>query len=366
MSRKVLIIAVLLTALGALAAPVQANQVTDDALTWLKSKQQPDGGFGSGFSEGSDVGATCDAILAIAAGGQDASQWRGQDDRSPLDYLHAQVSSGAVEKVNLKAKVTLALLATAQNPQDFGGHDLVAQITSAYDEETGSYGGNIFDQALAMVTLFNAGQTIPEKAAQYLLDHQTEDGAWALFGDKAAGSGDTNTTAMAIQALLATGHRDDIGEAFAYLRRVQNEDGGFPYQVPSDYGTDSDANSTAYVLQALLAADEPLSAWAPSGTDPLGALTKLQDPATGAFYWQAAAPSPNLVATAQALPAVAGHSFLNLPRVGAANSPAQASEQAPVLLPESGQTLLLPAWLIALGVLLVTTGIIVSRRREAR
>lgn len=364
MHRKILVVAVLLAALAASAAPVQANEVTDDALAWLKSKQQSDGGFGSGFSEGSDLGATCDVILAIAAGGQDPSEWRSQDDNSPLDYLYSQVASGEADVVNLKAKVALALLATQQDPRDFAGHDLIAQLTSHYDETTGSYGGNVFDQALVIVALFDAGEPIPEQATQYLLEQQTEDGAWALFGGTAAGSGDTNTTAMAIQALLATGRRDDIGEAFAYLHRVQNEDGGFPYQDPSEYGTDTDANSTAYVLQALLAADEPLSSWAPAGTDPMGALINLQDPATGAFYWQAALPSPNLMATAQAVPAVTGYTFLSLPRVTVATAPEAASSPGVALLPETGGAAMLFAVLITLGVISLTFGLLVNHRRR--
>ncbi|MGD9029655.1 MAG: prenyltransferase/squalene oxidase repeat-containing protein [Anaerolineae bacterium] len=321
MSRKILIITVLLSALAAFAAPVRASDTIDEALDWIKSQQEADGGFGSGFSEGSDLGATCDVVLAVAAAGQDPSRWTSTEGNSPLDYLYSQVASGEPGTVSLRAKVSLALLYTRLDPADFAGRDLILQLQSAYNEETGSYGGNIFDQALVMLALFNAGQPVPEKAAQFLLDHQTDDGAWALFGDTAAGTGDTNTTALAIQALLATGHRDDIGEAFAYLRRVQNDDGGFPYQAPSAFGTDTDANSTAYVLQALLAADEPIGLWAASGTDPLGALAALRDPDTGALFWQASVPFPNLVATAQAVPAVAGHAFVNIPRVHVTNAP---------------------------------------------
>jgi len=321
MSRKILIITVLLSALATFAAPVLAGDTIDEALNWLKSKQQADGGFGTGFSEGSDLGATCDVVLAVVAAGRDPSQWTSSEGNSPLDYLHSQVASGKPEAIGLKAKVTLALLYTRLDPADFAGRDLILQLQSAYDEETGSYGGNILDQALVMVALFDAGQPVPEKAAQFLLNHQTDDGAWALFGDTAAGTGDTNTTALAIQALLITGHRDDIGEAFAYFRRVQNDDGGFPYQAPSEYGTDTDANSTAYVLQALLAADEPLGLWASTGTDPLGALVALQDPDTGAFFWKGSVPSANLLATAQAIPAIAGHAFVNIPRVHVANAP---------------------------------------------
>lgn len=363
MSRKILSIMVLLSALVTVAAPVRASDTIDEALSWLKSQQQADGGFGTGFGEGSDLGATCDVLLAIAAAGQDPSQWISDEGRSALDYLYSQVSAGKPEALGLRAKVALALLATGQDPADLAGRDLIGQLNSAYDEETGSYGGNVFEQAMVMLALFNAGQPVPEKAAQFLLDHQTDDGAWALFGSTAAGAGDTNTTALVIQALLVTGHRNDIGEAFAYFRRVQNDDGGFPYQVPSEYGTDTDANSTAYVLQALLAADEPMGLWASTGTDPLGALIALQDPDTGAFFWQASVPSPNLIATAQAIPAIAGYTFVNLPRVSAAAASQAVAEPETALLPQSGGIVVQAMALTALGATALAIGILLYRRR---
>ncbi|MGD8997052.1 MAG: terpene cyclase/mutase family protein [Anaerolineae bacterium] len=362
MSLKTLTLTLVLVALLSLTLPVHASAPVDAGLAWLKSQQQADGGFGTGFSEGSDLGATCDAILAIASGGQDAAAWVSEAGNSPVDYLYSQVMSGRPDKINLKAKVVLALLAAGQDPMTFAGRDLIADLDSAYDQDTGSYGGNIFDQALVMLALFDAGRPVPEAAAQYLLDNQTTDGAWALFGGTAASTGDTNTTALAIQALLATSHRDSIGEAFAYLHRVQNSDGGFPYQVPSDYGTDTDANSTAYVLQALLAAGESLSTWAPAGTDPLGALVALHDPESGAFFWQAAVPFPNLLATAQAIPAVAGYTFLNLPRVAATSAPEAVAGSGTILLPESGGASPLPVGLIGLGAIAVLVGAVLRRR----
>ncbi len=340
--------------------PAFASDPVGTALAYLAAQQQPDGGFTNGFSAGSDLGTTCDVILAIAAAGQDVSTYRSSNDRSPLDYLAAQIAAGATEKVGIKAKVVLALLAAGQDPASFAGHDLLAELEAAYDAESGSYGSNIFDQALVMLALFNAGRPVPEGAAQYLLDNQCTDGAWALFGGTTPGTGDTNTTALAIQALLVTGHRDDIGTAFAYLQRVQNTDGGFPYQNPSPYGTDTDANSTAYVLQALLAAGEPLGNWTPAGTDPAGTLVNLYDPTSGAFFWQTAYPFPNVSATAQAIPALQGYTFVNLPRVGATIAP-QAVSTIP-LLPETGGAAGLPVALGVAGAAMIGVGLALRRR----
>jgi hypothetical protein len=255
----------------------------------------------------------------------------------------------------------LALLVTGQDPADFAGSDLIAELNAAYDEDTNSYGETLFDHATVMLALSNAGETVPEEAVQYLLDNESDDGAWALFGGT-DNAGDTNTTAVAVQALLATNHQDEIGDALAYLRSVQNDDGGFPYQNPSDYGTDTDANSTAVVLQALSAAGESLSDWSTGGASPLDALIALHDSDSGAFFWQAAVPGPNVLATAQAIPAVASYTFVDLPRVEAANPPVSEIASDDTLLPGSGGVALIPVAVIALGLTGLGVGIALRRR----
>jgi hypothetical protein len=362
MSRKILTLFLALSILLTLAIPALADDPIADGLAWLKTQQQADGGFTNGFSEGSDLGTTCDVILAIAASGQDASARESDAGNSPLDYLYAQVAEGAVGTLGLKAKVVHALLATGQDPAAFSGGDLVAELNAAYDAGAGSYGETVFDHALVILALSSAGQSVADEAAQYLLDNQADDGAWALFGGTEAGAGDTNTTALVIQALIATGHQEEIGDAFAYLHGVQNDDGGFPYQSPSDYGTDTDANSTAVVLQALLAAGEPLDDWSPQGVSPLDALLALHDADSGAFFWQAAMPGPNVLATAQAVPAVAGYTFVTLPRVEAGNPPGSTGDVQPAVLPESGGAALLPVVVIALGIVALNTGVALRRR----
>ena len=362
MSRRILTLFFTLSVLLTLTVTAQADDPITAGLAWLKTQQQADGGFTNGFSAGSDLGTTCDVILAIAAGEQDASTWVSDDGNSPLDYLYAQVEADAVSTLGLRSKTVLALLATGQAPAAFAGSDLVAELEAAYDAATGIYGETVFDHALAMLALSNAGQFVPDEAAQYLLDNQCTDGAWALFGGTEPETGDTNTTALAVQALLATGHQDELDEAFAYLHSVQNDDGGFPYQNPSEYGTDTDANSTAVVLQALLAAGESLDDWSPEGAGPLDALNALHDPDSGAFLWQAAVPGLNVLATAQAIPAIAGYTFSELPSVEATQPPEPVMPADESLLPESGGVALLPAGLVALGLVALGAGFALRRR----
>ncbi|MGI8857338.1 MAG: cell wall anchor protein, partial [Thermomicrobiales bacterium] len=67
---------------------------------------------------------------------------------------------------------------------------------------------------------------------------------------------------------------------------------------------DGDANSTAYVLQAKIAA----RANPAEITRTRAALLALQNP-SGAFPFQKAAPDDNLLATVQAIPALNGVAF---------------------------------------------------------
>jgi hypothetical protein len=213
-----------------------------------------------------------------------------------------------------------------------------------------------------VLALHNAGQPIPQNAVTALTSQFTDDGAWALFGGTTSGTADTNTTAVVMQALVAAGERDAAAGALPYLHRMQNDDGGFPYQNPSNWGTDTDANSTAVVLQALYALDEPMGNWSSKAADPLGALLALWDVESGAYFWQAAMPYANMLATAQAVQAAEGMSLVDIATVGAAN-PARVQFEAPLpLLPESGA----PFGILAVGTVgaALILGGVALRRKE--
>jgi hypothetical protein len=349
-------VAALLLILISPAPVVLADEAIGAALNWVKAQEGADGGFSNGFSPESDVSTTAEAVIALAAGGQDAGTVRSSNGASPLDYLYQQVKTSQLEGTGIKAKVVLALVAAGLNPSDFAGQDLVAQLEAAYDPDSGSYSGSIFDQALVMLALTNAGRAVPEGAADYLMTYQTTDGAWSFTGDTAALSGDTNTTALVIQALAAAGRKDDAGRALAYLQRVQNSDAGWPYQNPSPYGTETDANSTALVIQAIHAVGQPLGDWYVQGTDPLGALLSLQND-SGSFSFQASFPGDNMLATVQAIPAAAGVTLAAVSRLPTSAVPGAVAVGAPSTLPEAGAGVIPTAiGIVVFGWLLVLTG----------
>jgi hypothetical protein len=309
---RIAILTVVLVTVLTGALPVLAAADLGAALDYLQSQQNADGGFGSGFSPGSTLGATTPVVLAIiAAGGEPAAF--DQDGNTPLTYLEANAPS-ATSAGDL-SKLILAAIAVGENPRSFGGVDSVANLEGLIDAggRIGGEADTFVSHLMAVLALASAQRPIPASAIEYVADAQQENGSWAWDGS-AETAGDTNTTAFAVQALVAAGEApgsDAIANALAYYQGIQNEDGGWPYQSPSDYGTATDANSTAVTIQAIIAAGQD-----PAGADwttesdgtPAAALEALQNP-SGAFAWQAAMPDDNLLATVQALPALAGKAF---------------------------------------------------------
>ncbi|MFQ5595330.1 MAG: prenyltransferase/squalene oxidase repeat-containing protein [Anaerolineae bacterium] len=334
-----------------LASTVSAG--APEALSWLRGQQAPDGGFG----QPSSVGATIDAALAITAGGGDLTSWQ-MGGNTPLDFLRSNLSQ--IEGAGVTAKLMLALVPAGLDPTNFGGANLAKVLEDSYDSATGQFdgeNGTVPTQALAIMALESIGRPVEKKAINWLVDAQADDGSWSWNGDPAT-QGDTNTTAISIQALVAVNARPDVVDgALEYLKRVQNEDAGWPYQKPSDFGTDMDANSTANVLQALYATGADLSDWSVDSTSPLDTLLSLQK-GNGAFQWQATVPDDNFLATVQAVPALVGKAFPLTVLSG--------SVVAPNKLPATGgQAAPWPAVLFTLAALTMVLAGVLRRRLMA-
>lgn len=345
--RRSMFVLMMMLALLLTAAPASAQDGVGAATRWLQGQVQPDGGIGDGFSDGSSLSATIDAVFAAAAAGEDISTWG--DGNSPLAYIVRNADGS--ESTGLTAKLVMVAQSTGTDPMSFTSHNPLQTLESAYDETSGLFEGNLIDHALAMLAWRAAGKDVPDAAAAALISFQGEDGGWAFDGVSAS---DTNTTGVALQALVAAGRQDDpaVDAALDYLKTQQNPDGGVPYQNPSDFGTESDANSTAWLIQALLALDEDLADW----NHPERFLASLQGE-SGALQWKAEVPGENILATIQAIPALAGVTFLDLPVVTASIMPAgeESSASEPASLPTTGQASP-PLWPLLLGMLALAAG----------
>ncbi len=308
------------------ASPASANLAPAvalaDALEWLRGQQRADGGF-VGFTGESDPSTTADAVYALAATNTPIESVT-TEGRSPLDFLlaHAQSYSATTGGA---AKLALAAIAAGADPRQFGGVDLIARVESAYDEQTGLYDPQLFVNAYALLAQAAAGAEVSPAAIQAVLTRQARDGSWAWNGSTEPGSGDSNTTAIVIQALIAAGLPRDhqaIAAGLDYLRSTQAADGSFAYQ-PSTEPLVGDANSTALAVQAILAAGND-----PNSSDwhyALDALARFQNP-SGALRWRDDAPDDNLLATLQAIPALAGRVLPVLHSDAAPFARAQANE----------------------------------------
>ncbi|MCX7623198.1 MAG: terpene cyclase/mutase family protein [Thermomicrobium sp.] len=297
----ILVVLLALVPVGAVSGhQLEVERALAGATTWLLQQQRADGGF-AGFSGESDPGVTADAVLALAAVGIDPARARQDGSASALDYLET-VAAEYGSKTGGAAKLVLAALAAGRDPRAFGGVDLVARLERAYDPTTGLYDAQLFSNAYALLALAAAGERVPPAAIEAVLARQASDGSWAWDGSTEAGAGDSNTTAIVVQALAALGRADDpaVARALAYLRSVRASDGSFAYQ-PADPLV-GDANSTALAVQALLAVgEEPQSAaWGYA----LDALARFANP-SGALRWRDDSPDDNLFATVQGIPALA-------------------------------------------------------------
>ena len=314
---------------GALSESTAMSPV-EAASVWLREQQDASGGF-RGFSGEPDPGTTTDAVMALFA-----AQERDPGAATALDaavtYLEENGATYAGTGPGQAAKLALAAVTGGRDPHDFAGMDLVAAMTAPLatpvpNGVAGIYGDDLYDHALVVIALSASGEPIPETALRPFRSAQGEDGGWAFDGSTAADAADSNTTALVIQALAASGHHEDpmVDRAIAFLSTLLAPDGGFAYGPAEPLI--ADANSTALALQALIAAGEEPAAreW---GNAPI-ALARFQTPEGGLRYL-ATDEEPNLLATVQAIPAMEG---LSLPVVTACSEDAETSDGCVPLAP---------------------------------
>jgi hypothetical protein len=269
-------------------------------LDWLRGQQNADGGFGS---PASDSGIATETALAFIASGIAPTEVQ-RGGISLHDYLLRQAPTYSRRPAGA-AKLVLVVQAAGQSPRAFGGVDLVQAIGQPGAE--GQYGQSLYEHAYCLLALSSVGTSVPTVARERLLRTQIADGSWSFAGSGQPGEGDTNTTAIVLQALVAIGQERSpaIARALRYLQENRASEGGFAYNVVPGTPAVADANSTAVVAQALLAVDEPANGagWGRS-IDRLRAFRN----GNGSFRWKDdQLTDSNLFATVQALPALAGY-----------------------------------------------------------
>jgi len=290
------------------ASPIASGGGLDAAVAWLLTQQDAGGGF-LGFTGEPDAGVTIDAVLAIASVPNPDQAALGAAAGFLIEHglEYAAIGPGQA------SKLAMAAVALGQDPAQFGLIDtILGAMPTGAEGESGFCGFGPFDHALCLLALVAADAELPAGSLDALITAQLEDGGWGWDANPETAASDSNTTAFVIQALIAAGvDATDpvIQNALGYLTTVIDpEQGGFAYD--DNFGLIADANSTGAVIQALIAAGEDPSSdeWG-RATD---ALAGFQN-ASGAFAYQHEFPDDNLFATVQAIPAMAGAALPIIP-----------------------------------------------------
>ena len=241
---------------------------------------------------GTTGGALADAVVALAASGRPPG--RLGPPMARLLRLAPSYGRGA----GAAAKVALAAEAAGRDPRRLGGVDYLARIHRGY--AAGRYGASAFDDALAILALAGADERVPAAAVSALRATRGP-GGWgnAL---RPSEPDDVSTTALVIDALRAAGVRPAdpvLRDAAAWMTAQRNAEGGYAF---TGAGGPTEADSTALVMRALRA----LGRTAPPATR--AALRGLQAP-DGAFAFRAGSPGSRLLATNDAVVALAGETL---------------------------------------------------------
>jgi energy-coupling factor transport system substrate-specific component len=289
---------------GAPIATASGASLTRE-LSFLTSAQNADGGFGGAKGQSSNELYTAWAAMGLAAAGRNPAEVR-IDGHSVLYSLRRE--SSTLQGLGDSERTILAVRACGASAYSFAHRNLVSEVLAARASDN-SFEHQVNLTAFAIFALravgHSPGLTAIREAAGWIERQQNGDGG---FGFGAHGSpSDVDDTAAALQALVdAHVHNARVlGAAAAFLIRSQNLDGGYPQQP----GGESNAQSTAWAVQGLIAAGrDPGTVRRRGSRSPIGYLESLLTPGGSIRYSRTGAQTPVWV-TAQALIAIAEKTF---------------------------------------------------------
>jgi energy-coupling factor transport system substrate-specific component len=255
-----------LLSLGVALGGAPAARAGATPTDYLLSAQNSDGGFGGAPGSSSSQLFSGWAALGLAAEGHNPRDVR-HGARSALDYI----GGGWGSDVGSLERTVLVVSAAGASPHSFGGQDLVGALQGDVRAD-GSVADQVNLTSFGVLAFRAAGVSPAGSTLSWLVRQQDRDGGFN-FGTAGATS-DVDDTGAVLEALAGAGGVDSVrAQAAQFIRAQQNSDGGFPSQP----GADSNAQSTAWAVQGLLAAGvDPGSlhrGGASSPFDYLGSLT---------------------------------------------------------------------------------------------
>ncbi|MCL5969876.1 MAG: terpene cyclase/mutase family protein [Patescibacteria group bacterium] len=230
-------------------SPVQADSVTDNAINFLKAKQEQSGQIIGGFSSPSQWSA-----IAFSAAGIDINTIKNPDN-SLNDFLLKDIPT-TDSPTDWENRI-LAITAAGEDPTNFGGTNYIQKLESYYNNsqigDTCALNDDVFG-LLAFIAGGSSQNQIKQNVLDFLIKNQDKNGgfSWSAPGCSWY-STSPDMTAAAIQALKTakdnnfTNQNLDISieKAKDFLLANQNTDGGFGYSGASD------ADTTGWVLMAF-------------------------------------------------------------------------------------------------------------------
>jgi energy-coupling factor transport system substrate-specific component len=295
-------IAACLAAAALADAPARARAASTPT-GYLLAAQRADGGFGAAPGDASDQLYAGWAALGLAAAGHNpADVSRG----GPSLLAYVESAAGELPDTGALERTILVARAAGRSAADVGGHDLVGALEHRIRPD-GSLAEQVNWTSFGVMALRAAGVAPAAKMLSWLARQENADGGFSFT--TAGGGSDVDDTGSALETLGRRAPR-----AIAFLRRQQNPDGGFP----SEPGGFSNAQSTAFAVQGLLAAHVALGSLRHGS--PLRYLRALTAPDGHVRYSRAGDQTPVWV-TAQALPALAEKPLPLAPVPRAASEP---------------------------------------------
>ncbi len=276
-------------------APKAEASVGSRAVSYLQGAQNPDGGFGPARGERSNPLYTAWAAMGLGATGRRCNTRLAGALRARARTVS---STGDIERT------LLALRACGASQSGLTGR------LSAKQDRNGSFDGLVNATAFGILALRGAGISRGDRrirrAVSWLGGQQNGDGGYN-FGGRGGPSG-IDDTAAALQGLRSAGRSrssNGVKRAASFLVRRQGADGGFPLAP----GGGSNAQSTAFAIQALTAAGRNVKAVRRNGSrSPIGYLESLAISSGAIRYSRTSAQTPVWV-TAQVLTALARKPF---------------------------------------------------------
>lgn len=299
-----------------------AKSTAAEAAAWLATQQQSDGSFEVAQFPGFE---TPDAILAIAEHAQEQVEWNtgqarravralSRNGRTPLDviddFAEGPISAAQAAKVIVLVAKPLGYSPAAFDPQGDGVTNLLA-IVNAGRQPDGSYGafnGTLYAALARKLT----NSVIHDTTLSLIRSGQHADGGWNYAGDLSSIDTDVDTTALAVQVLIAAGAEPSdpaVQGGIRFLAERVGANGAW-----QAFGAD-DPNSTSAALLAVTAAgyDVNRSCWrdtfapARAGTayaSPVEWLETQQQPDGRIASPNDAFPPINTIATSQSIQAL--------------------------------------------------------------